>query len=339
MRAAVAAGVALGSVLTTTWFVILRDARVRPEPHVSAFARRDREGNIFLKILMHSPEAEVVSSLPESVGPQWKLVGRHVGLNIVRNARLSVMLPVKDASGNRSEQVVSFASWSSTSRVLDAGDRRVPEDISDCVLQTLPLRELASLSISLDDVLLPSTPRFASQPTNSDASSVTSRDTALVSPSPQPPAVLLPPQAQLSPQPLAPPQQSASPPQIPSGSHPAPRVVFLNYRRTVDGDGSRDLPDHQLAQRFHDQLHVSGCGAWWANSHLPGFGIPPGQPFYDGLADGLARTHSFVALLSQDGLARLAWLTADSPCDMVLVRHALASRSAPCGAPCGACGA
>jgi hypothetical protein len=117
--------------------------------------------------------------------------------------------------------------------------------------------------------------------------------------------------------------EQASPPQPPPGSHLAPRVVFLNYRRTVDGDSSRDLPDHQLAQRFHDQLHARGCGAWWSNSDIPGFGIPPGQPFYDGLADGLARTHSFVALLSQDGLARLARLTADSPCDMVLVRRAL----------------
>ena len=142
-------------------------------------------------------------------------------------------------------------------------------------------------------------------------------------PPPVPAPTPLPPLTTPSPQPV--------PWPLPS-SHPKPRVVFLNYRRTVDGDSSRDLPDHQLAQRFHDQLHASGRFAWWANSDIPGFGIPPGQPFDEGLADGLARAHSFVALLSQAGLARLALLAADSPCDMVLVRRALTSHSAPCGA-------
>ena len=150
--------------------------------------------------------------------------------------------------------------------------------------------------------------------------------------SPQHPALV--PGSLLPPAPIPAPYQPVPPPQPPTGSHPAPRVVFLNYRRTAEGDSSCDLPDHQLAQRFHDQLHASGRFAWWANSNIPGFGIPPGQPFDEGLAHGLARTHSFVALLSQDGLARLARLTADSPCDMVLVRRALASHSAPCGA-CG----
>lgn len=61
--------------------------------------------------------------------------------------------------------------------------------------------------------------------------------------------------------------------------------------------------------------------SWWANSELVGFGTADGQPFDEDLADGLARSTAFVALLSQDGLGRLARLTAASHCDMVVVRQ------------------
>jgi len=89
--------------------------------------------------------------------------------------------------------------------------------------------------------------------------------------------------------------------------------VFLGYRVASYGD---------LVNCLYDKLKAEGVNVWWDKRCLTA-----GQPCEQGFADGLCSCDVFV----KAGLARLAYLTATSACDNVLIEHQLALGLQLCG--------
>jgi len=89
--------------------------------------------------------------------------------------------------------------------------------------------------------------------------------------------------------------------------------VFLGYRVASYGD---------LVNCLYDKLKAEGVNVWWDKRCLTA-----GQPCEQGFADGLCSCDVFV----KAGLARLAYLTATSACDNVLIEHQLALVLQHCG--------
>jgi len=77
-----------------------------------------------------------------------------------------------------------------------------------------------------------------------------------------------------------------------------------------------------LVNCLYDKLKVEGVSVWWDKRCLTA-----GQPWEQGFADGLCSCDVFV----KAGLARLAYLTATSACDSVLIEHQLALGLQHCG--------
>ena len=73
---------------------------------------------------------------------------------------------------------------------------------------------------------------------------------------------------------------------------------------------------------LYDKLKAEGVNVWWDKRCLTA-----GQPWEQGFADGLCSCDVFV----KAGLARLAYLTATSACDNVLIELQLALGLQHCG--------
>ena len=86
--------------------------------------------------------------------------------------------------------------------------------------------------------------------------------------------------------------------------------LFLSYRVASDAP---------LVEALYTELQRLGLRVWWDKQCLK-----PGQPWEDGFCDGLFAARIFVPVLSREGLASFAELSAESPCDNVLLEHVLA---------------
>jgi serine/threonine protein kinase/Leucine-rich repeat (LRR) protein len=109
-----------------------------------------------------------------------------------------------------------------------------------------------------------------------------------------------------------------------SGQH-APRMVgqepeydvFISYRVSSDSD---------LAEAIYKRLTANGLKVWWDQECLQ-----PGTSWKIGFCDGLSKSRIFMPLLSREAInsernsrANYTLLTADSPCDNVLLEQQLA---------------
>jgi len=86
--------------------------------------------------------------------------------------------------------------------------------------------------------------------------------------------------------------------------------VFISYRVASDAE---------LARELHARLTEAGLRVW-----LDTVCLVDGRRWLDGFCEGMARSRAFVPLVSVGGMCSWAGLSAESPCDTVLLEHRLA---------------
>ena len=140
----VAVGAAVAVITTASWFVLHANARVRPSPRVTAFARSSG-GKLFLKLLVHGPNLI-------SPSDDWGHVGENTSLTILRSSQLLVTLDAVQQNGTVEPRTLEFNTryWSGEQQ-LDK-EVRIPAGLCECFLKASPFSEEV-MSICLDTLV------------------------------------------------------------------------------------------------------------------------------------------------------------------------------------------